>query len=259
MYKGAKKQHEEWVTGHDREAILAGNIKKPMNYEEFQKEAYKIGANSLQSDPNIKDPVAFLMQKYKGNKEKIRTAIIAEGKRVMAQRLKKPGAMEKEMSRLRNEQMTKGMQSLFARNLINMIEEKLGIDEEDEVFEVRFYSSAKDMMLDYVAGIDCWVELYDKIQNKVISCYTIDLTYNPEKMEMSADYHGSRPKAPLGDHVYSYDPNKVYIDDNGKERIDRSLFSDADFQYLVKSASAEIAPFITNIRSQILEMVRKAS
>ena len=260
MYKGAKSQHEEGLSGHDREAILAGKIKNPINYENFKEEAYKIGALSLKNDPTIKDPVAFLMRKYSGNREKIRTAVIAEGKNVLSEQLRRQGALEKEMERLRKEQVTRtGLQSLFARNLIAMLEEKLGIDEDDEIFEVRFYSSAKDKMLDYVGGIDCWVELYDKLQNKVVSYYTIDLTYDPKKMELSPDYQGSRPKTPLSDTTYFYDPEKVYIDDDGKEKISRSLFDDLEFRSLVKAATADIKPVIENMRFEVAEIIRKAS
>jgi hypothetical protein len=215
---------------------------------------FNIGAFSFRNNPSIKDPMSFLMQKYGGRKKRIEEAIISEGISVSAKKLAQSGTMEKEMERLRKEQVKHGPQSLFARNMIAMIEEKLGIGEDDETFEVRFYSSVKDKMLDYVAGIDCWVELYDKKHGKVIFSYKIDLTYDPAYTQNDTNCPNINRKKPFNNCTYFYDPEKIRLDSEGKERIDKSLFSDPNFQFLVESAVGEMAEAISSTRYRISDI-----
>ena len=259
MYKRNRVVREKNLDGKDREAILAGKIKRPMEYEKYKEEAGKVGAQALADDYGSEGAMKFVMDRFNGNRAKIKNYLTNEGSRILSNQLKKKGVLEKELNRVSKQQVrtktSQVPQSVFAQKLIKELEDQLGIDTNDENFEVRFNSSVGDKMLDYVGGIDCWLEIYDKRQKKVIDYFTIDLTYDPNKGEKNENYHGNKPKAPLNDHVYYYDPSHVHIDGKGNEIIDEDLFNDSDFERLVHITTKEFEPTIISIRSKVGKMV----
>jgi len=112
----------------------------------------------------------------------------------------------------------------FGKNLLADLDATLGnlSDMEDGRYELRFYS-AKDTPLDYFGSFDCWVEIFDTLENRVITDYKIDITSNPEK----------KVPANLANEVLYFNDNKYLDISSGKEKIDRRFFESPEYKELV--------------------------
>ncbi len=260
MSKRSKSRRPTVLNGKDREAILAGKIKHPTDYETYKREALEVGIKALIRNHGRAEASKLLHNKFGGNDEKTKTYIISEGKEELAKQLRKKGALEKQMERVSRQQIrTKNSrvpQSKFARGIIESIEKRLGIDPNDEFLEVRFLSSVGDKWLDYVGGIDCWIDIFDKKKKKTIASFSIDLTYDSAKEDANAGYQGSKPRRPLNDTVYNYDPHMVRIDNEGYEVIEDELIGDSEFQILMTNTMREFEPIVGEARKKIESTIK---
>jgi len=138
-----------------------------------------------------------------------------------------------EMDRVRKDQAeTKphNPKGYFGKNLLKDLDVALGglEDIEDGRYELRFYS-ARDTLLDFGGSFDCWVEIYDLAENKVLADSKIDVTANPTKKV---------PKH-LADIVLYCDSS--YINDDVPGRIEARFFSGPEYKHLVEVSARLLA------------------
>ncbi|MBI5422344.1 hypothetical protein HZA44_04390 [Candidatus Peregrinibacteria bacterium] len=137
--------------------------------------------------------------------------------------------LHSEMQRARMDQAEKNPsnpKSHFGKNLLSDLDEAMGnlSDLEEGRYELRFYS-AKDTMLDFAGSFDCWVEVYDLVDNKPLADFKIDVTTNPNK----------KAPAHLADTVLYCDTR--YINDDIPGRIEKAFFTGPEYKSLVEMSS----------------------
>ncbi len=180
----------ELKEGKNIERLLAGTVNHPISEEEYRREVVSAGG----------------LDAYREQLMRV---------------------LDQEMEKVRNDQTDSrpwGPKAHFAKNLLADIDLELeDITEIDdgERYELYFYSSV-DTKLDYVGGVDCWIDLLDKKQQKFLGFYAIDLTINPEKYREGL----------LADGIFYFKPD--YLDEDVKGKIDKALFHDPEYKFLVK-------------------------
>lgn len=134
-----------------------------------------------------------------------------------------------EMDYVRQDQTEKNPsnpKSHFGKNLLSDLDEAMGnlSDLKDGRYELRFYS-AKDTLLDFAGSFDCWVEVYDLVDDEPLADFKIDVTINPNKKIPSN----------LADTVLYCDAR--YINDDVPGSIEREFFADPEYKSLVEMSA----------------------
>ena len=142
--------------------------------------------------------------------------------------------LQSQMDEVRNGQKEKDpsnpTKNYFAQNLLADLDERLGnISDigEEQRYDLRFYS-AVDTILDYAGGFDCWVEIYDLQDKKVLKTVKIDITSNPEK-----HFAGG-----MAERVLYVDPK--YIDPKARGKISPDFFEGTEYINLLNAVSKDI-------------------
>ncbi|MBU1017709.1 hypothetical protein KKA33_01635 [Patescibacteria group bacterium] len=143
--------------------------------------------------------------------------------------------LKHEMSRVRRDQKEKNPSTpkgIFARNFIMDLDEKMGsiCDINDgKKYDLRFYS-AVDTRLDFTGKFDCWVELFDLEKNATVADYKIDITTNPNKIDVQN----------YADTVLYFNDDK-YVDPDFRGEIDPRYFESDEYKTLVELAAFRLA------------------
>lgn len=207
--------------GKNREKIISGTLKEGItkSYEEFSLEIEKKKNIIKNNNPHMSEKIA-----YDHTIATIRNALRDN--------------LEDNLEEIRVNQVEKNPanpDNLFASTLLNSIREELS-DELgrtfEENFEVKFYSSV-DHDIDYALGVDCWVELVKKENNKsesVIESYFIDLTSNNQKGGLSGQT--------LANIIFFYDAKNINSE-TGRNNVNMELIFSDEFDELVEMISDE--------------------
>ena len=139
-----------------------------------------------------------------------------------------------EMNKVRSAQTEKDPSNpkinIFAQTFLYDLDDALGnISDigDDQKYEIRFYS-AVDTILDYGGSFDCWVEIYDLQNKKVLKTVKIDITSNPEKQ-----FPGG-----MADIILYFDPK--YLNARSKGKISPDFFQDTDYKNFLRAVSKNI-------------------